>query len=541
MSMPELLQRKHRTVVTVGLLGVAILMGSLAAGRDLIQFDDFETGDARFWSASTPNIPTTLCIPAAEAVQLLTPAVLGNGTPGSVTRAQIQAALDAGGHIVFDLGATPTTVVLDQELVITREVVLDGAGVVTLSGGGTSRVFRMIPPWNPNDGYTATLQHLTIAHGQTPAAAPFEDSGGGILVPGGGAWQAANLVLVDCRLTENHAVTTAQDSGGGAIYAIGLDRLLLADCRFEANSGSNGGAVYSLGSREVVITGSTFDGNTATGDDGNPGNGGNGGGLGVDGASRSVRVCGTDFVGNSANAYGAGFFSVMYDDSSLTEFVGCAFEGNTNPTADQFAGGAYIQGGPFSIRQSIFQGNEANGVGGLFVGPSATGDLSNCTFTQNIARQSLGGAITVNTARPVAIINSTIVDNHAPGDVAFAAGINVDANHALTLRNTILAHNTAGNLWNPWNIRRTVLDGGGNLQWPATRPNGQDEPPATATVQWAEPMLLPIGDYGGATATMPPDDFSPAVGGGVNTGAPTVDQRGRTRTQPFEAGAYETP
>jgi hypothetical protein len=385
------------------------------------------------------------------------------------------------------------------------------------------------------------VQRLRIEGGRTPPAAPFEDSGGGILAPGGGAWQVTSLVVVGCHFSDNHAVVEAQDSGGGAIYAIGLDRLVLADCTFAGNSGSNGGAVYSLGSREVLVTDSSFIGNAATGDDGNPGNGGNGGAFGVDGAERTVRFCGTAVRDNTANAYGAGFFSVMYDDQSLTEFVACAFEGNSNPTGDQFAGGVYVQGGPFSIRDSLFLANQANGVGALFLGPASTGDLTSCTFTQNIAREALAGAISVNTDRPVEITNCTIVDNHAPGELAFAAGINVGSDHQLTIRNTILADNTAGNVWNPWNIRRTVLDGGGNLQWPPTRPNGQSEPPATASVVWAEPVLLPVGSYGGLTATMPPDDPSPAIGGGVTGGAPATDQRGRRRIAPIDVGAYENP
>jgi len=523
------------------ILLMMILAGAVAGGRELIHFDDFETGDVRFWTDSVPQILTTVCSPAAEPVELVNPTVLGNGSPGSVTRAQIQTALDAGGHIGFDLGSDPTTIVLDQELVITREVVLDGAGLITLSGADATRVLRVVPPWDPNDDYTATVQRLTITRGQTPPSAPFEDSGAGILAPGGGAWQALTLIVVGCDFTDNHAVTTAQDSGGGAIYAIGLDRLVLADCHFDGNTGSNGGAVYSLGSREVEISSCTFFHNEATGDDGNPGNGGNGGALGVDGAARRVNVCGTVFSQNFANAYGAGFFSVMYDDDSFTGFSWTTFEENINPTPDQFAGGAYIQGGPFSIRETLFLANEANGVGGLFLGPSATGDLTNCTFTRNIARESLGGGLTVNTNRAVDIVNSSIVDNHAPGEFAFAADINVGAEHALRLRNTILAGNTGGNVWNPWNIRRTVLDGGGNLQWPPTRPNGQDEPPATATVLWADPLLLPIGDYGGLNATMPPDDLSPAIDGGVTNGAPPTDQRGRLRVPPIEIGAYERP
>ena len=527
-------------VAAVGVL-LGGLLAAVTAARDLILFDDFETGDARFWSLSVPMLPDTVCVPAAEIVEPASPTVLGDGTPGSVTRADIQAALDGGGHVSFDLGPLPQTIVLDAELVITREVVLDGGDLVTLSGQGATRVLRVIPAWSPADSYTATVQRLRIEHGRAPAAAPFEDSGGAILAPGGGAWQATSLVVVGCSFVDNHAVDSAQDSGGGAIYAIGLERLALAGCSFEGNSGANGGAVYSLGSRQVHITGSTFHGNAATGDGGNPGDGGNGGALGVDGAARQVRICGSRFIENTANAYGAGFFSVMYDDASLTEFVATTFEANRNPGPDQFAGGAYLQGGPFEIRDSTFRANEANGVGGLFLGPAATGDLSNCTFTENVARTSLGGAITVNTSRAVLLVNCTVVDNRAPGEVAFAAGINVDADHALTLRNTIIAGNTAGNLWNPWNIRRTVLDGGGNLQWPPTRPNGQPEPPATATVVWAEPILLPCADYGGLTQTMAPDDGSPAIGGGVSGGAPTTDQRGRLRTPPLEVGAYETP
>ena len=316
-------------MILIAELGLAVLACSVVMARELILFDDFETGDARFWSTSVPGIPNTVCVPAAEPVVLVNPTVLGDGSPGSVTRAQLQAALDAGGHITFDLGPDPQTIVLDQGLAITREVVLDGAGLITLSGGGATRVLRVVPAWDPADGYTATLQRIRVEGGQAPPGAPFEDSGGGILAPGGGAWQATSLVVVECEFSDNHAIAVAQDSGGGAIYAIGLERLVLADCSFEDNTGSNGGAVYSLGSREVHITDSTFIGNAATGDDGNPGDGGNGGALGVDGAARTVRVCGTSFLSNTANAYGAGFFSVMCDDLSLTEFVGCSFESNT--------------------------------------------------------------------------------------------------------------------------------------------------------------------------------------------------------------------
>ena len=54
--------------------------------------------------------PSPDCPPAASAVPLVNPQVLGNGSPGSVTTAQIQAALNTGGHISFDLGPAPVTI-----------------------------------------------------------------------------------------------------------------------------------------------------------------------------------------------------------------------------------------------------------------------------------------------------------------------------------------------------------------------------------------------------------------------------------------------
>ncbi len=140
-------------------------------GRDVITFEGFGTGDARFFTLSIPEIPSTVCAPPAALVEPASPIVLGNGTPGSVTRAQIQTALDGGGEIVFDLGPAPATIVLDQELVVTREVLLDGGDLVTLSGGGQTRVLRVEPPWNPSDRYTFTLQRMRVVNGRTPPGA----------------------------------------------------------------------------------------------------------------------------------------------------------------------------------------------------------------------------------------------------------------------------------------------------------------------------------------------------------------------------------
>jgi len=472
------------------------------------------------------------CIPAATAVVLNDPTVLGNGTPGSVTTAQIQAALDSGGHILFDVGQSPTTIELTAELVVDKEVVIDGAGVVTLSGAGTHRVLLIT---NPNNlVYTVSLQDIGIANGATAA-----ESGAGIYKFSQGPWQAVSLVAVDCWFEDNIAIATDQDGGGGALYAIGMDDVVFQNCRFERNEGSNGGAVYSLGSESVTIVDSLFMDNEATGDGGNPGNGGNGGALGVDGAERQVNVCGTDFIDNRSNAFGGAFFSVMYDSISTSSFNACNFVGNVNPTTSEFAGGAYIQGGPFEIHNTTFALNEAEGIGALFLGPGATGEIVNSTFHGNLARMGLAGAIFISTDDAVLISSTTIEGNLAPGPGGFAAGIQVDASNAVTLKNSLLVNNIGGNEFNPWNIRNLVGDGGGNMQWPEERPNGQAEQPATPTVIFDDPLLGVLGDYGGPTATMPLGVGSPALEAGVSAGAPAADQRGVPRTPAVDIGAFE--
>ena len=108
------------------------------------------------------------------------PVVLGNGTPGSVTTAMIQNALDAGGAIRIDAGSG--TIAVDATLVVTRDAILDLGGA-TLSGSHTRRVVEVRNPSNLT--YTFVLQHGAIVAGSTPA-----ESGAGLYKATGGPWQS---------------------------------------------------------------------------------------------------------------------------------------------------------------------------------------------------------------------------------------------------------------------------------------------------------------------------------------------------------------
>ena len=393
--------------------------------------------------------------------------VLGNGTPGSVTTAMIQNALNAGGAIRFNLGNSPATINLTSQLLVTRNTTIDGGGLVTLNAQGNHRIFRIDNPSNIE--YAFTVQNMTLTGGNTPT-----ESGAAIFKPSGGPWQAVSLVVINSRFVNNHAIQVEQDGGGGGIYAIGLKNIFISDSVFEDNTGSNGGAFYSLGSKNIRITDSVFDNNTATGNSGNPGNGGNGGAIGVDGAERIISICRSEIINNTANAFGVGFFSVMYDQQSLSAFDRATFRNNINPNDFGLAGGAYIQGGPFIIEKSSFIENQARGAGAIFFGPNANGDMINSTVYGNIATNTLGGGLSVDGTAAVNLNHVTIMNNQAPCGVCFAGGVSVFNPNQLTIRNSIIANNTGGNAFNPWNILNTV-SGSNNLQHPQQRPNGGAE------------------------------------------------------------------
>jgi predicted outer membrane repeat protein len=475
--------------------------------------------------------------------------VLGNGTVGSIGTAQLQAALDAGGTWVLDQGPVPSTIFLSQTLVASRAVVLDGGGRITLSGGDARRILSIVNP-NPAPNapvFTVVLQNIAFADGRTT-----EGRGGAIYKQHDFEFpHKVRLKLADCRFSGNDAPLdgSSQDDGGGAFYGELLDRIDVGRCVFENNSGSNGGALYSLGSLRLNIVDSVFEGNRAIGTGGNPGNGGNAGALGVDGAARLVDVCRTRFVANESNAYGAGFFSVMYDAQSRSRFEDVEFRANRQLGASQHSGGAYIQDGPWAMERVSFLQNEATGFAGLFVAGNAPGTIRNGTFDRNVARTGLGAAMALSNTAPITIVNTTIANNVATA--AFAAGIAIGNPNQLRLANTLFANNTGGNVFVNWAMNNpAAFDGGGNQQWPAQRvsgmTNGGAETPVTATSVFADPLLPgAAAANGGAVPTLalpgnsPARDAGVAVVAGSAVAVPDTDARGATRFGAVDRGSYE--
>ncbi len=467
--------------------------------------------------------------------------VLGDGSPGSVTTAMIQSALDSGGSITFDIGNQPVVIPVTQTLIASQPTVLDGGGLVTLSGQNTRQIMLITNPNPAEDAplFTVTLQNINFENGRTTGG-----RGGAIYKEHDFEFpHKVSLKLVNCRFGNNHAPLDAssQDDGGGAFYGELLNRIDIGNCEFDGNSGSNGGALYSLGSLRLNIVDTVFLGNDAIGTGGNPGNGGNAGALGVDGGERLVDVCRTRFESNTSNAFGAGFFSVMYDAASRTRFEDVAFVGNTQLSSNEHTGGAYIQDGPWAMNRVSFINNEARGFGGLFVAGNAPGSIVNGTFSQNVARTGLGAGMALTSSAPIDIVNTTIANNVSTD--AFAAGISIGSPNQLTLTNTLFANNTGGNRFVNWSMNNPAsASGGGNMQWPMTRPDGGGaETPVTSDAVFADAMLPATAqDNGGFVPTLAIDASSSAHDAGVDTvSVPDIDARGMGRVGVPDIGSYE--
>ena len=175
--------------------------------------------------AGNPN-GTAYVPPQARAEEVSSPdTVVGTGTAASCTSAAFVAAVAQGGTIVFDCGPGSVTIELAETARVFNnanpDVVIDGGGLVTLSGMGQRRIIYMnacdpalvwtTPHCNDQDHPRLTVQNLTFVDGNSQGSDP--DGGGAIWARGG------RLKVVNSRFFNNVCDSTGPDVGGAAIRA----------------------------------------------------------------------------------------------------------------------------------------------------------------------------------------------------------------------------------------------------------------------------------------------------------------------------------
>jgi uncharacterized repeat protein (TIGR01451 family) len=466
--------------------------------------------------------------------------VVGTGTAASCTEAALNQALSGGGTVTFSCGAGPVTIPITTTKVIALATTVEGAGQqITLDAQGATRHFQS--QFSTASAISLTLRNLTIRNGHAP------DYGGAIRLVGQDASRPFVLTVVNVTFANNVCDAAGNDVGGGAIYALG-GILNISNSVFTGNRGGNGGAIGQIQAR-FTITDTAFNGNSTNGP---VASGGNGGAIYVDGSNLGALVIQrSTFTGNTATNLGGAIDAQLRGGGSGLTIQDSTFANNAAVT---IGGAVYHMDGFLTITGSTFSGNSvieqggalwfANSIGGTVVA------ITNSTFTGNQATGrrpnngtvGLGGAINNDSATSLTLTNVTIAGNHAD----WVGGGIVSGSTGTTLKNSIVANNTAANGGNPWNIQQNcsnaLLNQGGNLQWPTLNPSDSNDHPCATGITFADPKLAVLASNGGPTETMALLAGSPALNSGVTCPPPTTDQRGITRPQgaACDSGAFES-
>jgi hypothetical protein len=348
-----------------------------------------------------------------------------------------------------------------------------------------------------------TVSNLTISDNTA------SNGGGMYFAPGG-------MLTVDNGSTFSIIFNLASQDGAG-VYVASSETLTLGDVTIADNSANgNGGAIDNLGTLSLINT--TISGNF---------NNGNGGGI--DNAG-TLTLTNADFSYNSASGSGGGFHNNggTMTVSNVSLFGNSAGLGGgidndsvlasglvaltlSNVTLlDNIAtdGGGIDNNGSETITGATIAGNIATGMGGGILNFSTSLIISNSTIFSNSAISGnnsapQGGGIW--SQAPLTLSNVTI-----SGNSAAASGGGVYTQGTLTVQNSIVAGNTASP--GPDISGSVTTDNGHNLLGTALRPTN---PKIISTDVFSDqPLLSPLGNYGGPTQTLALLPGSLAIGRG---------------------------
>lgn len=486
-------------------------------------------------------------VPLAASAATLT--VTSGADPGSASTCTLRQAITAMNHgattgadegncrahasglfgtddtIVFDTDTFPAgdanvITLVGQDLSITRpNLVIDASanGQVVIDANHASRVMLYEGPnhpalrsVSPQGALTAplVLKHLGLRNGD---ARDFECGGG---ISGGGLCAlGGDVKLVDCKVSGNRALSL-----GGGIFLSGGNQAELVRSTVSGNTAGLDGGGIAAQYGDVQITNSSVTDNVV---------GSSGGGVWIIGGSLTLSH--SIVADNHADSDGGGIWA---DGPGSMTVNGGSLSGNTAVGA----GGAVYSSTELTLSGVTIAGNEAYDGAGVYAEANVT--ISNSTIRNNRAGHYGGGlGVGLYAYADAVITNSTLYANHADsrgGGLSFGGfdlklfNVTIVGNSAEDARSAVHAHGGA------YFAVNTIVAGN------APSPGGERHPDSGSHNQMGgSAQLLPLGDYGGATQTMPPRPGSVDIGNGlchdVNTtpgdGIPVKDQRGVARPQ----------
>jgi hypothetical protein len=299
---------------------------------------------------------------------------------------------------------------------------------------------------------------------------------------------------------------------GGGISNAGA--LTVTNSVVSGNSASLGGGINNSGT--LVVDNSSFANNSAAGAVfiNVIAIGGAGGGIYNAG---TLTVTNSSFSSNHADSVGGG----IYNYRGTATVVNGSFTGNSAVAR----GGGIENFGALTITNSTFSGNSGAQNGGAIFNLLNSLTITSSTFSGNSAK--IGGGI--ENVGTLTIINSTFSGNIGTSG---GGGIVNEVGTSASLTNTIVANSSGSDLGTSLNITSTssnatelfTFSGSNNLVDQSSE--GMFDPDTSSNLILNSPAYLgPLGNYGGATQTIPLLPASPAIDAG-SCASGYHDQRG---------------
>jgi CSLREA domain-containing protein len=452
---------------------------------------------------------------------------IGNGTvedsDGNVSlRAAILEANALPGQQIIQVPAGTIQLTLEGfddtgfagDLDILDDLIIESiGGAVIVDAGGLDRVFQV-------NSSTVSIDGVSMQNGSTTFAGGFygfnsnvtlsnltvnsNTATGAVNSNGGGLLQEQGILTLDNVTVSDNA----SDLDGAGIYVI-TATLNVANSTISGNAAAlNGGGIAIVASTSAIDS-TTVSANTSVLD-----------GAGIAIASNSnVSITGSTIDSNVSQRYGGG----LHANSSFLSVTETTVKNNSTTIS---GAGINNELGTLTVLNSSIYKNSATVDGGGLDNFQGIVSVTGSTISGNSAGQN--GAGIVNFASgTVKLVNSTITQNDATvfGGGAWNAG-------AMQLGNTIIAQNT-GFSGAP-DVSGTLTSLGTNLIGNNLDTSGivnvvGGDIVGTSFVP-IDPMLSPLGDYGGSTWSHLPLVGSPVIESGTDVvNGQTTDQRGKDR------------
>ncbi len=334
-----------------------------------------------------------------------------------------------------------------------------------------------------------TAGELELSAGEPTITGPAA----GVTITGGGASRVFQIDSGVMATLSGLTITggSASNLGGGGVINFGA--VALSNSTISGNTDTNfGGGLDNYGT--AYLTGCTISGNSA---------GSLGGGLENFNANGVANLTLSDCTisGNTAGSGGGGIYNGGGDSHAsgveLT-LMGCTIADNTS-----WNGAGLLNIDTASLTDCTISGNSAQGyAGGGLANDNGTATLTSCTLSGNTIRYigngSGGGAGMYNYSGPDRMATATLTDT-------------IVAGNSLSGSASDIAGPGASSVTGSYNLIGT--GGSGGL---TTADNN--------LIDVADPLLAPLGDYGGPTQTVPLLPGSPAIGVGKAVGGITTDR-----------------